>query len=229
MFAICWASVMTETNCHWPLDSENNFCFSKKNQNFGFYGLGKAASENPRCFLGVFLLHFLLYYCSVLWLWLQIKVLLLPNISNKKTQGNICSNLAYFVHIWNISNIAGHKMSLKSNLLFCWSSCHSINYENLRAGEAILFYKNLQYIFTLFLLCSYSIKGTPPYKIVQIPCITKWFSLWLATYKILMQHLTFIALLKCYQDCFYPEVCSCFRLVFSRSCCNICLAVFLVC
>ena len=132
---------MTETNCHWPLDSQNNFCFSKKNQNFGFYGLGKAASENPKRFLGVFLLNFQLYYCSVLWLWLKIKVLLLSNISNKKTQGSICSNLAYFVHIWNISKIAGHKMSLKSNLLFCWSSCHSINYENLRVGESYVFTK----------------------------------------------------------------------------------------
>ena len=201
----------------------------QKKSKFWFLWPWESCFRESKAFLRGFLLNFLLYYCSVLWLWLKIKVLLLSNISNKKTQGSICSNLAYFVHIWNISKIAGHKMSLKSNLLFCWSSCHSINYENLRVGEIILFYKNLQYIFTLFLLCSYSIKGTPPYKIVQIPCITKRLSLWLATYKILMQHLTFITLLRCYQDCSYPEVCSCFRLVFSQSCCNICLAVFLVC
>ena len=32
--------------------------------------------------------------------------------------GGIRSNLAYFVHIWNISNIACHKESLKFNLFF---------------------------------------------------------------------------------------------------------------
>ena len=42
---------------------------------------------------------------------------LLANVSNKET-GGIHFNLAYFVHIWNISNITCYKASLKSSLLF---------------------------------------------------------------------------------------------------------------
>ena len=34
---------------------------------------------------------------------------LLPNVSDKQTQGVICSSVAYFVHTWNSSNIASHK------------------------------------------------------------------------------------------------------------------------
>ena len=44
---------------------------------------------------------------------------LLPNVSNKETDGGIRYNLfAYFVHIWNISNIACHKELSNLNLLF---------------------------------------------------------------------------------------------------------------
>ena len=43
---------------------------------------------------------------------------LLANVSDKETEGGICFNLAYFVHIWNISTIARHKESLGFNIVF---------------------------------------------------------------------------------------------------------------
>ena len=61
---------------------------------------------------------FLLSFCLMVWWWLQMKVWLLVNVSKKEMQGNIRSNIAFFVHIWNISNIACHKKSLKFILFF---------------------------------------------------------------------------------------------------------------
>ena len=52
---------------------------------------------------------FLLWHCLIVLWWLQMKILLLEFVSNKKTESDICSNLAYLVHVWNISNIACHK------------------------------------------------------------------------------------------------------------------------
>ena len=56
---------------------------------------------------------------------LQRKGRLLPNVSGKeimrvsgKINGNKRSNLAYFVCIWNISNISSHKKLLKLSSLF---------------------------------------------------------------------------------------------------------------
>ena len=49
---------------------------------------------------------------------LQMKGQLLANGSKKEMQGGICSNIDYFGHIWNISNITCHKKSLIFNLFF---------------------------------------------------------------------------------------------------------------
>ena len=43
---------------------------------------------------------------------------LLDNLVMVTNEGSIRSNLAYFVHVWNISNIVCHKESLKFSLLF---------------------------------------------------------------------------------------------------------------
>ena len=66
------------------------------------------------------LLHkmFLPSYCLMVWWWLHMKGWLLANVSNKETVGGICSNLAYFVLIWNISNISFQKRILNFNFFF---------------------------------------------------------------------------------------------------------------
>ena len=70
-------------------------------------------------------------YCLMVWWWLQIKNLLFANFSKKIIQGGIGSNVSYFVHIWNISNIACHKktaLSLfpNSNLIKSTEKCLTI-------------------------------------------------------------------------------------------------------
>ena len=40
------------------------------------------------------------------------------NVSNHEMEGDIHSDLVYFVHVWNISYIVSHKGSLKFILLF---------------------------------------------------------------------------------------------------------------
>ena len=42
---------------------------------------------------------------------------LLSNVSTKENYGDICSNLACFAHILNISNIVIHKRPLKFKLV----------------------------------------------------------------------------------------------------------------
>ena len=43
---------------------------------------------------------------------------LLANVSNNEMEGDIHSDLVYFVHAWNISNIVSHKGLLNFILLF---------------------------------------------------------------------------------------------------------------
>ena len=59
---------------------------------------------------------FLLSYCFMIWWWLQMKGRLFANVSKKEMEGDIRSNIAYFVHNWSISNNACHKKKLKFNL-----------------------------------------------------------------------------------------------------------------
>ena len=61
---------------------------------------------------------FPLYSCLMVCLWLKMRVQLLANVSNKETKGNVCSNLVYFVHIWNISIITSSEILLKLKFLF---------------------------------------------------------------------------------------------------------------
>ena len=75
-------------------------------------------SRKVYAFISILYKMFLLSYCFMVWWFLQIKSRLLANVSKKEMEGNICSNIAYFVHIWYNSNIACHKKPLKFNLSF---------------------------------------------------------------------------------------------------------------
>ena len=97
---------------------------------------------------------YLLPYCSMLWWWLQMQSVLLANVSNKETLGDIHPNLAYFIHIWNISNI------FNENSTASFLEIPLFTYSQGRRP--------------------YSIKGTILYEIVRIPCLPKQLSLWLA-------------------------------------------------
>ena len=72
-------------------------------------------SRKVDTFISILHTVFLRSYYLMVWWWLQMKGRLL---AKKEIQGDIRSNIAYIVHIWNISNIACYKKSLKFNLLF---------------------------------------------------------------------------------------------------------------
>lgn len=87
-------------------------------------------SRKAYIFTRIFLKIFLLSYCLIVWRWLRININCLQIIQITKCRENICSNLAYFTHIWSISNIIGHKKPLKFNL-FSFSSSDLIDYPKL--------------------------------------------------------------------------------------------------
>ena len=116
-----------------------------------YYKIFRRFRENTRCFKNFFLhlsrkpytffliLHkmFLLSYCLMVWWCLQMKIRVLANVSKKKTQWTIQSNLLYFIHNWNISNITSLKNSLKFNLFifkfgFDWVHEKMLNDTNLK-------------------------------------------------------------------------------------------------
>ena len=71
---------------------------------------------------------FNLPFCLMTWWWLDMKVQLLANVSNKKIEGDICSNF-FILNIWSESSV---NITLSSRVLakFLWKYLSKIFWDS---------------------------------------------------------------------------------------------------